>query len=74
MLPSPKVSVPFPLRHAPYRGGFDKVVLWYGRSNVSPLHFDPNHNYMHQLDGQKLTPSQASAVLHHLRRLEMRSA
>ena len=21
--------------------------------NVSPLHFDPNHNFMHQLDGEK---------------------
>ena len=47
------VAVPYPLAHAPYRRGFDKVVLWYGRSNISPLHFDPNHNYMHQLDGQK---------------------
>lgn len=47
------VAVPHPLAHPPYRYGFDKVVLWYGRSNLSPLHFDPNHNYMHQLDGQK---------------------
>ena len=46
-------SIPFPLRHRPYRRGFDKVVLWYGRANVSPLHFDPNHNFMHQIDGQK---------------------
>ena len=32
---------------------FDKAVMWLGRANISPLHFDPNHNYMHQLAGQK---------------------
>ena len=48
-----QVAVPFPLQHPPCIRTFDKVVLWYGRSNVSPLHFDPNHNYMHQLAGQK---------------------
>ena len=47
------VAVPFPLGHSPYTHTYDKVVLWYGRTNVSPLHFDPNHNYMHQLAGQK---------------------
>ena len=49
--------MPYPLAHLPYRNGYDKVVLWYGRSNVSPLHFDPNSNFMHQLDGQKRAPS-----------------
>ena len=47
------VAVPYPLRFRPYRDNFDKLVLWTGRSNVSPLHFDPNHNFMHQVDGQK---------------------
>ena len=48
-----ELATPFVLQHAPWRNGFDKAVLWYGRSGVSPLHFDPNHNYMHMLDGQK---------------------
>ena len=47
------VAVPAPLRRPPYRAGFDKAVLWYGRANVSPLHFDLNHNFLHQVDGEK---------------------
>jgi hypothetical protein len=47
------LAVPYPLRFEPYTRGFDKTVLWYGRSGASPLHYDPNHNFMHQIDGQK---------------------
>jgi hypothetical protein len=38
------IAVPYALRIPTYRRGFDKAVMWLGRSNISPLHFDPNHS------------------------------
>lgn len=33
---------------------YDKTVMWIGPGGThSPLHYDPNDNFMHQIDGEK---------------------
>ena len=49
------VALPPPL-HALQARGFDNVVLWTGNlshARTSPLHFDPQENLMHLIDGEK---------------------
>lgn len=47
------LSLPDPLRRSPHLTNFDKAVLWFAYRHISPLHHDPNFNFMHLLDGRK---------------------